>query len=156
MQPPATVHTRGHNLKFILPHCSKDVFKHFFPPGTLRAWNALPQAAVEAVTLDQFKASLPRTNAAPTCFYPAPCDSVFVNCTFFCTSLNCFEDQAETLKYTRMPREGCFLQHLARISISVSFDLFIDCCQTTELKIIFYSQSILTSKTNPKNSFTNL
>ena len=30
-----------------------------FLPVTLRAWNALPQVALEAVTLDQFKASLP-------------------------------------------------------------------------------------------------
>ena len=47
------------NIKFILPHCSKDVFKHSFLPVTLRAWNALPQVAVEADTLNQFKASLP-------------------------------------------------------------------------------------------------
>ncbi len=56
---PATIHTRGHNIKFILPHCSKDVYKHSFLPVVLRSWNALPQAAVEAATLDQFKASLP-------------------------------------------------------------------------------------------------
>ncbi len=37
----------------------KDVFKHSFLPVTLRVWNALPQVALEAVTLDQFKASLP-------------------------------------------------------------------------------------------------
>ena len=56
---PATIHTRGHNIKFILPHCSKDVYKYSFLPVVLRSWNALPQAAVEAATLDQFKASLP-------------------------------------------------------------------------------------------------
>ncbi len=53
---PTTIHTRGHNIKFI---CSKGVYKHSFLPVTLRAWNALPQAAVEADTLNQFKASLP-------------------------------------------------------------------------------------------------
>ena len=37
----------------------KDVFKHSFLPVTLRVWNAILQAAVEAGTLDQFKASLP-------------------------------------------------------------------------------------------------
>ena len=40
------IHTRGHNLKLILPHCSKDVYKHSFWPVTLQGWNALPQAAV--------------------------------------------------------------------------------------------------------------
>ena len=39
---PVTVQTRGNNTKFILPHCSKDVFKHSFLPAALRGWNALP------------------------------------------------------------------------------------------------------------------
>ena len=33
---PVTVQTRGNNIKFILPHCSKDVFKHSFLPAALR------------------------------------------------------------------------------------------------------------------------
>ncbi len=37
---PATIHTWGHNLKFILPHCSRDVFKNSFLSVLLRAWNA--------------------------------------------------------------------------------------------------------------------
>ena len=56
---PITVQTRGNNIKFILPHCSKDVFKHSFLPVALRGWNALPQSAVEATSLELFKASLP-------------------------------------------------------------------------------------------------
>ena len=56
---PITVQTRGNNIKFILPHCSKDVFKHSFLPAALRGWNALPQSAVEATSLELFKASLP-------------------------------------------------------------------------------------------------
>ena len=56
---PATIHIQGHNVKFILPHCSKDVYKDSFLLVTLRAWNALPQAAVEAATLNQIKVSLP-------------------------------------------------------------------------------------------------
>ena len=55
---PVTVQTRGNNIKFILPHCSKDMFKHSFLPA-LRGWNALPQSAVEATSLELFKASLP-------------------------------------------------------------------------------------------------
>ena len=56
---PITVQTRGNNIEFILPHCSKDVFKHSFLPAALRGWNALPQSAVEATSLELFKASLP-------------------------------------------------------------------------------------------------
>ena len=56
---PITVQTQGNNIKFILPHCSKDVFKHSFLPTVLRGWNALPQSAVEATSLELFKASLP-------------------------------------------------------------------------------------------------
>ena len=56
---PVTVQTWGNNIKFILPHCSKDVFKHSFLPAALRGWNALPQSAVEATSLELFKASLP-------------------------------------------------------------------------------------------------
>ncbi len=43
----AAIHTRGHNIKFVLPHCSKD------------SNTPLPQAALEAATLNQFKACLP-------------------------------------------------------------------------------------------------
>ena len=32
---PGTVQTQGNNIKFILPHCSKDVFKHSFLPAAL-------------------------------------------------------------------------------------------------------------------------
>ena len=39
---PVTVQTQGNNTKFILPHCSKGVFKHSFLPAALRGWNALP------------------------------------------------------------------------------------------------------------------
>ena len=34
-------HAEYSNIKVILPHCSKDVFKHSFLPGALRGWNAL-------------------------------------------------------------------------------------------------------------------
>ncbi len=54
-----TVQTGGHNIKFILPHCSKDVYKHSFLSVALRGWNALPLSVVESATLTQFKASFP-------------------------------------------------------------------------------------------------
>ena len=56
---PATVKTQSNNIKFILPHYSKDMFKHSFLPVALRGGNALPQSAVEATSLNLFKASLP-------------------------------------------------------------------------------------------------
>ena len=49
----STIHTHGHNIKFILPHCRKDVYKPSFLPVALRGWNALTQS-----TLNLFKASL--------------------------------------------------------------------------------------------------
>ena len=54
-----TFQTQGNNIKFILPYCSKDVFKYSFLPILLRNWNALPQSSVEATSLDLFKASIP-------------------------------------------------------------------------------------------------
>ena len=56
---PVTVQTQGNNTKFILPYCSKDVFKHPLLPAALRGWNAFPQSAVAATSLELFKASLP-------------------------------------------------------------------------------------------------
>ncbi len=61
------------NIKFILPHCSKDAYKHSFLPVTLRAWNALPQAAVETGGWNleparYIKASIPgSTNYSQNC-----------------------------------------------------------------------------------------
>ena len=39
---PATIQTQGNKIKFILPHYSKDVFKHSSLPIALRCWSALP------------------------------------------------------------------------------------------------------------------
>ena len=55
----ATTCMHGHNIKFLVPHCNKDICRYSFLPGTIRAWNALPLALVEVSTLEQFKASLP-------------------------------------------------------------------------------------------------
>ena len=49
----------GHNIKFLVSHCNKDIYRSSFLPNTIRAWNSLPLALVEASTLEQFKASLP-------------------------------------------------------------------------------------------------
>ena len=55
----ATTCTHGHNIRFLVPHCNKDIYRYSFLPSTIRAWNALPLESVEASTLEQFKASLP-------------------------------------------------------------------------------------------------
>ena len=55
----ATTCMRGHNIKFLVPHYNKDIYRYSFLPSTIRARNALPLASVEALTLEQFKASLP-------------------------------------------------------------------------------------------------
>ena len=55
----ATTCMCSHNIKFLVPHCNKDIYRYSFLPSTIRAWNALPLALVEALTLAQFKASLP-------------------------------------------------------------------------------------------------
>ena len=55
----ATTCTCGHNIKFLVLYYNKDIYRYSFPPITIRAWNALPLALVEASTLEQFKASLP-------------------------------------------------------------------------------------------------
>ena len=66
---PVTVQTWGNNIKFILPHGSKDVFKHSFLPAALMGWNALPQSAVEATSRPA--SQVLHTNATSNCFYPA-------------------------------------------------------------------------------------
>ena len=57
---PVTVQTRGNNTKFILPHYSKNVFKHSFLPAALRGWNTLPQSAVECPCIGIVQGQPPR------------------------------------------------------------------------------------------------
>ena len=73
------------NIKFILPHCSKDVFEHSFLPIALRGLNTFPLLSVEATSLDQLKDSLQRirsTNVTLNCFYPAPSGLFLLNTHF--------------------------------------------------------------------------
>ncbi len=55
----STIHIRGHNIKFILHDCSKNVYKHSLLQVVLSSWNALAQSVVEAETLNLLKGSLP-------------------------------------------------------------------------------------------------
>ncbi len=81
----STIHTRGHNIKFILPHCSKDVYNHSFLPVALRGWNSLPQSVVDSETLNLFKtvSQVLFTYITPSCFSLAPCGlNFFVSAHF--------------------------------------------------------------------------
>ena len=80
------------NIKFILPHCSKNVFEHSFLPIALRGLNTFPQLTVEATSLNQLKASLQSirsTNVTLNRFYPAPSGSFLLN-THFSLLVFCF------------------------------------------------------------------
>ena len=54
----SSLRTRGHSLRFLVPHSKTTVHKNSFFPHAIRLWNALPCEAVEAKTLDRFKACL--------------------------------------------------------------------------------------------------
>ena len=68
---PATVQTQDSNIKFIPPHCSKDVFTHSYQLHSrigmpsrswqcwLHPWNCSRPASQEL-----------HANVAPNCFYP--------------------------------------------------------------------------------------
>ena len=55
---PASLRTRGHTLRFLVPHTRTTVYKTSFFPQAIRLWNKLPGGAVEAKTLDSFKTQL--------------------------------------------------------------------------------------------------
>ena len=80
---PITVQTWGNNIKFILPHCSKDVFKHSFLPAALRGWNPPShQWRLHPWNCSRPASQVLHTNAAPNCFYPALSGCFVVKCTF--------------------------------------------------------------------------
>ena len=84
----SAIHTQGHNIKFILPHCSKNVYKHSFLPVALRSCNALLQSMVQVETLNPVQSQPSRCCALmsqrASCFYLAPCGfKFFAKCTFF-------------------------------------------------------------------------
>ena len=56
----ATSATRGHGLKFIVPNCRTDLFRHSFFPSAIRLWNQLPGTVATAPTLEAFKGGLAR------------------------------------------------------------------------------------------------
>ena len=55
---PASLNTRGNSLKFLVPFCRIDIYRHsFFPSGT-RLWNGLPERIATADTIEAFRRGL--------------------------------------------------------------------------------------------------
>ena len=57
-----SVGTRAHSLSLVEPRFRVNVVKHCFRNRVTRAWNRLPEDAVNASSVDQFKAVLSTTN----------------------------------------------------------------------------------------------
>jgi hypothetical protein len=55
---PTSLRTRGHALRFLVPHTRMRVYKTSFFPKAIWLWNKLPAEAVEAKTLDSFTTQL--------------------------------------------------------------------------------------------------
>ena len=60
---PATLTTRGHNMRYIVPYCRTDVYRHSFVPAGIRLWNQLTECIVTPPTLDTFKGGLATLDA---------------------------------------------------------------------------------------------
>ena len=70
---PVTVQTRGNNIKFILPHCNKDVFKHCFLQLHSEVGTPYPrwQWRPNPWNFSRPASHVLHTNVTPNCFYPA-------------------------------------------------------------------------------------
>ena len=55
---PTALTTRGHSLRYYLPFCRTDVYKHSFFPSGIRSWNQLPEEVASAQSLDAFRVGL--------------------------------------------------------------------------------------------------
>ena len=55
---PNTSSTRGHHMKFQTLYAKRNYYKYTFFPSFIPLWNALPESAVSAATIDVFKDEL--------------------------------------------------------------------------------------------------
>ena len=80
---PVTVQTRGNNIKFILPHCSKDVFK-LFPTHCTQRLECPPTISSGGYILGIVQGQPPRCYILMQnqTFYPALSGCFVVKCTF--------------------------------------------------------------------------
>ena len=58
---PTGASTRGHNIKFLQPHCRTMVYQFSFFPSAIRKWNSLPTQLVSLPTLEGFRQALTTT-----------------------------------------------------------------------------------------------
>jgi hypothetical protein len=63
LQKSSLYGTRGHSIKFLVPHSRTSVYRNSYFPQAIRLWNNLPGQLVVAVSLDSFKAQLFRTTS---------------------------------------------------------------------------------------------
>ena len=56
--------TRGHSIKFLVPHTRTSVYRNSYFPQAIRLWNSLPGSLVVADSLDSFKAQMSRSTAS--------------------------------------------------------------------------------------------
>ena len=54
--------TRGHTVKFLLPHARLQSYQYSFFPSAIRYWNTLPASVVEISSVEAFKQSLAAVN----------------------------------------------------------------------------------------------
>ena len=52
---PSTLSTRGNTLRYIIPYCRTDIYRHSFFPSAIRLWNQLRDRTVTSPMLDAFK-----------------------------------------------------------------------------------------------------
>ena len=55
---PVILSTRGPSLRYMLPYCRMDVYRHSFFPAGIRLWNQLLEHVAAAQTLEDFKVGI--------------------------------------------------------------------------------------------------
>ncbi|KAK3092025.1 hypothetical protein FSP39_024520 [Pinctada imbricata] len=63
LQQTSVYNTRGHSIKFLVPHSRSSVYRNSYFPQAIRLWNNLPGSLVVADSLDSFKAQLSRSTS---------------------------------------------------------------------------------------------
>lgn len=58
LTPVITTTTRGHSMRFIVPHSRIKIHQYSFFPSAIRLWNTLPDTLVVLPTLEAFKAGI--------------------------------------------------------------------------------------------------
>lgn len=62
---PTGAITRGHNIRFLLPHTRTITMQYSFFPSAIRTWNTLPQELASMTSLEGFRQALANTTIVP-------------------------------------------------------------------------------------------